>query len=472
MKAPKPNSSLQRKIKVFFLITLLRDKIQKIIFLLLPILLFIISLRIITDPNSDFKSKSDFEDYYNASIRLKSFQNPYYIEKIESIFNQKDTTIKTFDDLKKLLEDAKGVGKYLYPPLFAFLLIPLTFFPYTIAAILYQIIQITFLMLSFYLLYKTLEILFPKTSNRKINFSILLGFFMLLPLHVQNISNGNVGFLLIFLVSLSLFLYFKNFQNSFFADFINGLIIGIATIIKVLPGFLMGFYFIKRKYIIFIGFLFGIIIGIFLPALYLGWEINVRYFTDWYEWILVNYKKYSVLRPYANNQTISAALVKLFIPYADLNQILYELPFSLFQNQLGIVGSLIQGINLFLLINLAVLTLLFFFKRTNTIFFLYYSYILFLTALLTSGISWYHTFSILFPVYVFFCILWIEKFQIKTYIFFVPSLFLWFLWFLPYKLKDFFSMYSFFLWLNLGIFIYLLITLYNAFFKNGILYEK
>ncbi len=455
--------SIRRKIKVFFYSYLLKQKLQKRVFFLIIAIFIWNSFEIInTDKKEFWKSKSDFEDYYIASIRLKNFQDPYFSQTIEDFLNRKDQ-IQTLDDLKNLFERTKGIGTYLYLPFFSFILIPLTFFDYKIAALLYQFFQIGFIIISFYIFFLILKKLYPKLSKRKLRASILMGFIFLLPILIQNLSNGNVGFLIIFFLSVSLFLFFYNQKQNVHLDFWNGFLIGIATIIKIIPGFIMGFYFLKRKYMILFGFLIGILAGLFLPSLYLGWETNSKFLNNWYELIILNLQKYASVRPYANNQTISSAFFKLFVPYSDLKQFLYGLPLPFFLEDPNQIKVWIQILNFILLSNLALITLLFTFRKSHSqIFFLYYLYLVFLTSLLTSGISWYHSYGILLLVFIFY---YVSKPNLHSYLFVLPALFLWLWLFFPYKIRDFISLYSFYVWLNLGILIFISIFLYKEFLK-------
>lgn len=153
MKSLKTNFSCWRKIKVFFYYPLLKANLQKRIFALLIGILLWHSLEITKDhPKEVWKSKSDFEDYYIASIRLKNLQDPYFIDKINDFLGLSEQ-IKTLEDLKSIFERSKGVGSYLYLPLFSFFLIPLTIFEYKTAALIYEFFQIGLLIVSFYIFF-------------------------------------------------------------------------------------------------------------------------------------------------------------------------------------------------------------------------------------------------------------------------------------------------------------------------------
>ncbi|GIX41018.1 MAG: hypothetical protein KatS3mg129_0751 [Leptospiraceae bacterium] len=464
------------KIKQKIYVWLLKYKNIKIVYISLFIILFIRSFDIINLANhknknilSFLESKSDYEDYYNAAKQIKNKQNPYYKDRLENFFE----TIPQNTDFEKIIESLKqlkGIGTYLYPPLFAFLLIPLSFFSYNISAIIYQIIQLLLLYFSLYFLYQIPVYMNLKISKRKIHLALILSLLVYFPFQIQNISNGNVGFIIIFLLSLSLYLFFK-YKNKILYDFINGILIGIATIIKVLPGFITGLYFIRRRIIILIGMILGTIIGIFLPTLYLGWELNWDFFTTWYQFIIKNYQKYSVIRPYANNQTISGALCKLFIPFADVKQFQYGLPITFITLSLNQVSFLIKLINYFILINVVIITLLLFFKKKDDFIEVIYIYFIFLSALLSSGISWYHTYGLLMIVYFFYFIYKFKFLNKHLKIFVIPVLYIWIFSLLPFRYKDLLSLYSIYTWLNLFILFIIVYKLYYFIFMSN-QYEK
>ena len=412
------------------------------------------------------RSKSDFEDYYNASKTLKDKKSPYYEDRIINFLENipKDLDLSKISENINLL---KGAGSYLYPPLFAFLILPLTNFSYKISAFIYQIFQLILLLLSLFFLFRIPSYMDIKISKRKVYLSVFLSLFAYFPLQVQNISNGNVGFILIFFISFSFYLYYK--YNNIFYDFVNGIVIGLATVIKIIPGFVVGFYFIRKRYKIIIGMIIGILLGILLPALYLGFEENLQIFKTWYTLIIKTYQKYSVVRPYANNQTISGALCKLLIPFSDFKQFQYGLPLSFINLSTLQVSLMIKLINNFILFNVVLITLLLYFKKQHNYFiFLLYLYFVLLSALLTSGISWYHTYGLLLIVYFFYFIYKYKYLKKHLKIFIIPVIYIWVFNLLPYRIKDFFSLYSFYTWINLIILIYLMINLYKYIFTRDV----
>ncbi len=456
----------------FLKIQLLKYKKINIVYISVFLVLFFNSINILELKKTEnlnilefLRSKSDFEDYYQSSIQLKNKKNPYYIEKIKNIneFTQEDLTIK--ENIIDFLNNLKGVGTFLYPPLFAFLLIPLTNFSYNVAGFIFQFIQLVLFILSVFLLYKITLRLYPMISKRKVHYIILISILSLFPLFSLNASNGNIGFLLNFFIIFSFYLYIKN--NKILVDIFNGIVLGISIIIKVLPGFLGGFYFIQKRFTIILGIIIGIILGIVMPSIYLGWDLNLEFYQNWYNLIIKTYEKYSVIRPYANNQTISAALCKLFIPYSDLKQFQYGLPINVIS--IKNVTYLIKAINIFILLNIFIISVLYIFSKKNYIINLYYIYLVFLGGLLTSGISWYHAYSILFLVYFLFFLykVNIKDHNIKDNVFLIPVFYLWIFWFLPSKVRDFLSLYSVYTWIHFIIIIYICLFLYKNFLFNA-----
>lgn len=103
-------------------------------------------------------NRSDFRDYYNASVRFTQGNNLYNLDRIDEIFAklrsgeikiEEAFTPKVFLQLKDMME---GLGSYIYPPTFAFLLIPISFFPYEVASGVFLTLNFLALLGSLYIL--------------------------------------------------------------------------------------------------------------------------------------------------------------------------------------------------------------------------------------------------------------------------------------------------------------------------------
>lgn len=103
-------------------------------------------------------NRSDFRDYYNASVRFTQGNNLYNLDQIDEILGKLQSgeikieeafTPKVFLQLKSMME---GLGTYIYPPTFAFLLIPISFFPYEVASAVFLTLNFLAFLGSLYIL--------------------------------------------------------------------------------------------------------------------------------------------------------------------------------------------------------------------------------------------------------------------------------------------------------------------------------
>ncbi|PJZ57415.1 glycosyltransferase family 87 protein [Leptospira barantonii] len=321
-------------------------------------------------------NRSDFRDYYNASVRFTQGNNLYNLEQIDEILAKLQSgeikieeafTPKVFMQLKDMME---GLGSYIYPPTFAFLLIPISFFPYEIASGI-------FLTLNFVALLGTLYILSIRL-NRKWNLVFFVVLCLLNLRFLENHQNNNqVGFLLIFLILASI-------HTS--KDWLSGLLLGLAIVIKLTPGaFVLFFLMQKRYWAIFYTFVFSLF-WIFLPCLYAP-QFTIEMTLTWKQLILDNYLKSPLFRAWKNNQSLNATLAKYFLNYADvLNQSQHGYPIR------ELTEPVVKGIYYILSLVLVFPFFKIVFAKRNAEFALG---CLFVFSVIFSGISWVHAFVFL-----------------------------------------------------------------------------
>lgn len=320
-------------------------------------------------------NKSDFHDYYTASQLFYGQKDLYNIESIETLREE----IKLEDIFKpenfKKLEALKGnVGTYIYPPLFAFLLIPLGWLSYPTGATIFILVNFICLLASLFLITKLISIKHP--------FSVL---FFTLAINYRylesHVSNNQVAFILILLMLLAV--YVKN-------DALSGILLSLAIIIKITPAIFLFYFLYKRQFKRFAyTFLFA---GIWtlLPSIY-SHEYNLHSLGNWYELVLNNAMKNPAFRSWKNNQSLIATIAKYFMVGADpLNQALFAMPFiSLGAKTITYLFyffSLLIGIPFLYRLKSG-------FKDAELIS------ILFILSVIFSGISWVHSFVVLlFPI--------------------------------------------------------------------------
>ncbi|WCL47633.1 glycosyltransferase family 87 protein [Leptospira sp. GIMC2001] len=328
-------------------------------------------------------NSTDFDDYYQASKRFIEKSDIYAFEdidrarsqftKIEDLFLPENSAI-----LDKLINQT---GSYIYPPTFAFLLIPLGFLEYSTASLIFFMINFIALIGSLYLAYELYgKKLSPTTWNWSLFFGLLINFRFL-----ENHTNNNqVGFILIFLILLSVWSD-KNW--------LSGILLALAIAIKLTPAIFLVYFFWKKKYSVIAYTSVFLVAWAILPGLY-DWDLNLRYIGNWNEMVLQSAMKSPIFRAWKNNQSMIATLAKYFIPMADpINQSTYKMPWLVLdmktvQYVFYFIGS-IFGFSLIFKM----------YSRTRKVTSIQLLAMLFILSVIFSGISWIHSFTfMLFPI--------------------------------------------------------------------------
>ncbi|OGF51176.1 MAG: hypothetical protein A2231_01950 [Candidatus Firestonebacteria bacterium RIFOXYA2_FULL_40_8] len=206
----------------------------------------------------------DFTSYYIAADAVKQGGSPY--DSIDIKDNHIMNVVKP-GDLKRMGISFPVPEKYAYtyPPLLSLLLVPLTLFKYSIALMLWNIINLLFFVLAVYF---TLKILSGRPMHMITALTLLL-FFGSMPSY-ETFSLGQVNFLVYALCLLAFALEERgNGKLSAFT-------LAFASIIKITPAVLLLYFlfFAKKKRYILYFFAFGagllLLSGVFigLPSLY------------------------------------------------------------------------------------------------------------------------------------------------------------------------------------------------------------
>ena len=323
---------------------------------------------------------SDFSDYYNASRLFTERKDIYQVDSLKELFSEKKAPLQLFDSevLNKILSLKGKVASYIYPPVFAFLLIPLSILNYETASAVFNILNFACLLGAIWMFRRDFD-----TSR----FSVVL--FLTLAVSYRflenHTANNQVAFMLIFLSVAALRI--KN-------DFISGTLLALATVIKLTPAIFILYYIYEKRFKALAFFAAGIGLWSVLPFL-AGYDYGLAQWKNWIELVLQNALKNPVFRAWKNNQSLVATLAKYFHSAADPeNQYKYGMPFvSLSLDQIKILLNILT---------LAVLSPLFIFWKRG------YSRnqlisILFILSAILSGVSWIHSFSVLiFPIFYLF----------------------------------------------------------------------
>jgi hypothetical protein len=167
-------------------------------------------------------------------------------------------------------------GYYKYSP---FALLPFTIFyyiPFIIAAIVYYFLVAAAIIL---LMYKTFQLLNQVFNFNTIKQSTILYLTTLILLNhfYRELHLGNVNLILLLLYIVSLEKIYKNKQ------FTSGILMGIGLLFKLHFIVLLPVLLLFRKFKTSVSMLITFVAGLFLPALFLGFEANNSLLKAWVE---------------------------------------------------------------------------------------------------------------------------------------------------------------------------------------------
>lgn len=233
----------------------------------------------------------DFRAYYQAGKHILSDENIYDQNVVE--------------------------GGYLYSPLFALLMVPLSILPQPVAAALWYLGNLTSLFFSIavalYLNENSAEPIFSwiraKLGMANIDKVLKLTSIFVLILTARfwlnSIEHGQINLQLWALVLAAI--YFERKGHSV----IGSALLSIAIVTKILPALFL-FYFLLRKHYGFVLFsLFFILFFITLPAGILGWQHNMDLITAWYNKALSPALTQGAIGVGDSNQSLPAMLIRL-----------------------------------------------------------------------------------------------------------------------------------------------------------------
>ncbi|MCX7918307.1 MAG: DUF2029 domain-containing protein [bacterium] len=233
---------------------------------------------------------NDFAHLYLGAYLAKQGKNFYCPQEI-------------FDAAQRL--GIQRVNPFVYPPIVAIFFIPLSLLSYPIAQEAWFIFNHVFLIIGLGLLIATFD-----SEHRLIYVISALGLtFNFYPLY-RTLTAGQLNLLILFLLCFAWFLFVKKSQLW------SGMILGIATLIKLFPGLFILFFLWKREYKLAVAALATIIILVGLSLAIQGIQLYQDYGTILAQ---MNYGRstWSEFQQRFDvepaNQSIHALLLRLFV---------------------------------------------------------------------------------------------------------------------------------------------------------------
>jgi hypothetical protein len=200
----------------------------------------------------------DFMPYYVSGAMLRDGLNIYDTELSASLTLQ-------YTGREPVTQGAVG---YLYPPLIALLMMPITLLPVEIAYRLWVVIQAASLFVSIYFLARNL----PMLGKWAWPLLLILALNMY-PVYLA-IDIGQVNMLV--LLSLALTIHFARRGQLLWA----GVWIGVGAMIKVVPLVLIGFFFLQKRWMVLIGALISVVALFGVAMLVAGPNTVMSFFSS------------------------------------------------------------------------------------------------------------------------------------------------------------------------------------------------
>ncbi|MFI4923306.1 MAG: glycosyltransferase family 87 protein [Burkholderiales bacterium] len=243
------------------------------------VVIYLASAKLIRNP----VAKPDLETFLHAASLILGGNNPY------------------------LTPIPAGVFFYVYPPLFAVLFIPLTFIPINIVVVLWCVLNVLLIgwsMKTFYeLINGTSFFDIPAQTRWAVCFFALLPTFKFIFNHL---SFGQSDIVMLALAVLGLAYWARNRQVT------GGVAIGFSIVTKVISLPLAIWFAAKGNVRTTIGIALGLLAGLLLPALLLGFGKNLEFLDYWVRHIVLYSDLRHINTPMHVNLSLQAQLYRFF----------------------------------------------------------------------------------------------------------------------------------------------------------------
>ena len=176
----------------------------------------------------------------------------------------------------RIIEDAplyiQETVPYIYPPLIAFLLIPLSFPPPAVTKIFWYILNL-------FLIGFSLKLLLRLIDYKDINIFNLVSLSVLFTLRffMNNSNLGQINVVILFLCVTTLYFFIHN------KDIYAGIILALAIVIKITPVLLLFYFIYKREFRLVISSIAGAVVFLFIPSFAFGLENYINILSQYRE---------------------------------------------------------------------------------------------------------------------------------------------------------------------------------------------
>lgn len=256
-------------------------------------------------------------------------------------------------------------NNYLYSPLFALILSPLSFLNMNVARVFFALLNL-FLTLRMWQILLKLTKQSVSLTNRQIKLWNLFVFVISIGFLMHNINLGQITILILWLTIESLYqLLFKE------RLWLGAILLALGINIKIIPLLALFYIFIKGRFKA--SFLTGgfVVMSLFLPAIFIGFDYNNTLLENWAQTINPGKEKY-VFENNGGTQSLNAVLPAYFFDFNDQQEGPARLPRLVYSVDYQSLVVVLQGLRLIFVGLLVWVVLVQNRKRnTNPLFFLH-----------------------------------------------------------------------------------------------------
>jgi hypothetical protein len=194
-----------------------------------------------------------------------------------------------------------GSGYYKYSPFALFLLYPFSIFEYDIAKIIYFTFTSAIIIFAVIFANSIIQKKLYSIYNIKPKLILLLLITIAFVQHIYfELHLGNINMLLLLLCLFALTLQLKR------RPYLSGIMLAISILIKPHFIILIPLFFLRKQFRLIISLISTLFIGLFLPSLYTGVNINLKLLLQWKNVMLTH-----VNSPISAQDTIYSWLYRL-----------------------------------------------------------------------------------------------------------------------------------------------------------------
>ncbi|UCG35258.1 MAG: DUF2029 domain-containing protein [Candidatus Omnitrophota bacterium] len=200
------------------------------------------------------------------------------------------------------------VANFKYPPIVALVFYPFHVIPEHSAAVIWFCLNFIFIILFFY--WASVLVFDKEFSNKHKNLVYFLAVLFTLRFFMFNFDEGQVNFLMMAALTLSLFLIKRG------KDLFSGVCLGFSCLVKYMTAIIAPYILYKKKFKVFLYFVLAIFVFSMLPALVLGWDYNLSLQKSFFPFLCKTSLDFGSMSIH-KNQSLVAMVTRFFSSFSE-----------------------------------------------------------------------------------------------------------------------------------------------------------